>query len=343
MAIFFTSPIGLGHATRDVAIAERLVQDNLVFVSGDAAVKLIERKGHQVLDVYRPEKFIVESGELQHSFKWLMNYYSYYRKCKEIAKVILEKNTGLIISDEDFASIAIGEAMGRKRVLVTDIIETHFTSGMASLFEKRMNKEMQKMIRSCDCVIIPDVGDDRDNIRYVGPIVRQVSADRDTLRKRFNFNKKTIIVSIGGTDAGRYLIEKAVSAHKKLKLDSELVVVSGPSLNLPDSPEYRNLGFVDNLHELIYAADLIISLAGRSTMDESISYGTPGIFIPIRNHFEQEQGAARLGYKYDDIFRLEALIEEKLGQRKISNNNNNAVNASSGAERAAKIISTLLS
>jgi UDP-N-acetylglucosamine--N-acetylmuramyl-(pentapeptide) pyrophosphoryl-undecaprenol N-acetylglucosamine transferase len=69
-------------------------------------------------------------------------------------------------------------------------------------------------------------------------------------------------------------------------------------------------------------------------MDESIAYGTPGIFIPIRGHFEQEQGAARLGYRHDDIFRLESLIEEKLGNR------NGAADAK-GAERAAKIISSL--
>ena len=61
--------------------------------------------------------------------------------------------------------------------------------------------------------------------------------------------------------------------------------------------------------------DIVISLAGRSTMDESIAYGTPGIFIPIKNHFEQEQSAARFGFKYEDIFRLEQLIKEKIGNR----------------------------
>jgi UDP-N-acetylglucosamine--N-acetylmuramyl-(pentapeptide) pyrophosphoryl-undecaprenol N-acetylglucosamine transferase len=332
MMIFFTSPIGLGHATRDVAIAEKL-QDNLLFISGEAAVKLIERKGYNVLDVYRHEKFVIKSGQLQHSFKWLLDYYSYYKKCKEIAKGILEKNTGLIISDEDFAAIALGEDMSRKRVLITDILETHFASGSASLIEKRMNKKMQKMMHKCDCVIIPDIGDNKDNIQYVGPIVRQLGADRGTLRKKFGFNKRTIVVSIGGTDAGKYLIGKSIDAYRKLKLDAELVIVSGPSLSLPDSPEYRNLGFVDNLHEVICAADLVISLAGRSTMDESIAYGTPGIFIPIKNHFEQERGAARLGYKYDDIFRLESLIMKKIDQR------NNAVGVD-GAARAAKIICT---
>jgi UDP-N-acetylglucosamine--N-acetylmuramyl-(pentapeptide) pyrophosphoryl-undecaprenol N-acetylglucosamine transferase len=89
------------------------------------------------------------------------------------------------------------------------------------------------------------------------------------------------------------------------------------------------------MHDLIYAADLVISLAGRSTMDESMAYGTPGIFIPIKNHFEQEQGAARFGFKYEDIFRLDYLIEEKIGCR------NNAMDMK-GAARAAKIISMLM-
>jgi UDP-N-acetylglucosamine--N-acetylmuramyl-(pentapeptide) pyrophosphoryl-undecaprenol N-acetylglucosamine transferase len=233
---FFTSPIGLGHATRDIAIAEELKPD-ITFVSGEGAANLIAKKGYSAMDVYRPEKFVVESGKLQHSFKWLMDYYSYYKKCKVIAKGILEKNSGLIVSDEDFASIAIAEEMGRRRVLITDVTETHFTSGPASIIEKKMNRSMQKMMQRCDCVIIPGAGDDKGNVRHVGPIVRQAGADRDSLRKRFDFTKSTLVASIGGTDAGRYLIEKAVEAHQKLqgRLDLELVVVSGPSLKLPDS------------------------------------------------------------------------------------------------------------
>jgi UDP-N-acetylglucosamine--N-acetylmuramyl-(pentapeptide) pyrophosphoryl-undecaprenol N-acetylglucosamine transferase len=339
MAIFFTSPIGLGHATRDIAIAEKLVvpKSDILFVSGEGAPKLIEKRGFGVLDVYRPEKFNVQDGQLQKSFKWLMGYYSYYKKCKVIARDVLDKNEGLVISDEDFASIAVAEELGRKRALVTDITETHFTTGAASIIERKMNDAMRRMMAACDCVIIPDTGQDHDNIAYVGPIVRDVTADRDTLRKRFNFTRNTILVSVGGTDAGRYLIEKSLEAYKRLqqKLDADLVIVSGPSLKLPDSADYRNPGFVENLHEMIYAADLVISLAGRSTMDESIAYGTPGIFIPIKGHFEQEQGAARLGYRYEDIFRLESLVEEKLGRR------SSAMDAG-GAERAAKIISNLL-
>jgi UDP-N-acetylglucosamine--N-acetylmuramyl-(pentapeptide) pyrophosphoryl-undecaprenol N-acetylglucosamine transferase len=336
MITFFTSPIGLGHATRDIAIAEELKTD-ILFVSGEGASILIAREGFNTLDVYKSEKFIVESGQLQHVFKWLLRYYLYYKKCKTIAKEILDNHNGLIISDEDFASIAVAKKTGQRHVLITDIIESHFTTGLASVIEKKMNQSMHNIMQTCDYVIIPEAGDDRDNIRYVGPIVRRASADRNMLRKQFCFEKNTILVSSGGTDAGKYLVQKVIEMHRQLqsKLGSELIIVSGPSLKLPDSQEYRNLGFVNNMHDLVYAADLVISLAGRSTIDESMAYGTPGIFIPIKNHFEQEQNAARFGFKYEDIFRLEHLIKLKIGCR------SNVVDIK-GAARAAKIISMLM-
>jgi UDP-N-acetylglucosamine--N-acetylmuramyl-(pentapeptide) pyrophosphoryl-undecaprenol N-acetylglucosamine transferase len=335
--LFFTSPIGLGHATRDLAIAEKLEapKEDLLFVSGEGAPRLIEKSGFRCLDLYRPEKFSVQDGQLQHSFRWLLSYYSYYKRCKAIVKGVLQKQQ-VVVSDEDFASIAVAEEMNRRRVLITDITETHFTRGVAAMIEKRMNNAMHRLMEKCEYVIIPDDGEDRGNIRYVGPIVREVSADRETLRRRFNFTKNTIVVTVGGSDAGCFLIERSLEAYRRMRgrLDAELVIVPGPSLQIPDSPDYRNLGFVDNLHELICAADLVISLAGRSTMDESIAYGTPGIFIPVKNHFEQEQGAARLGYRHDDIFRLEQLVEEKLGRR------SERVDVT-GAQKAATIISGL--
>ena len=66
--LFFTSPIGLGHATRDIAIAEKLKQiinDEILFISGGAAYDLISKEGFQALNVYRPPSFTVESGKLR--------------------------------------------------------------------------------------------------------------------------------------------------------------------------------------------------------------------------------------------------------------------------------------
>jgi UDP-N-acetylglucosamine--N-acetylmuramyl-(pentapeptide) pyrophosphoryl-undecaprenol N-acetylglucosamine transferase len=198
------------------------------------------------------------------------------------------------------------------------------------------------MLVKCNRVIIPDIGDDVDNISYVGPIVRKLSTpDRNQLRKKLGIEKRTILVSIGGTSAGLPLIEKASSAFKKLvlEMDLDLIVAMGPSLNKleNDYTNYRNIGFVDNLHEYVYASDLVVSLAGRSTIDESHVYGTPGIFIPIKYHFEQEKNAKQLGYSYEDISRLETLMREKIEIGRL-----NSPKLENGAEIAAKIIMEMI-
>ena len=367
--LFFTSPIGLGHATRDIAIAEKLkhiANDEILFISGGAAYDLISKEGFQALNLYRPPPFTVDSGKLRNSFVWLMRYIIYYKRSKKIAEEVIRKDVRkypLIVSDEDFASISVSQnTILSKSVFIYDMVEptasghgiisnycniniensvgeTHFASGFLHIFEKKMNRSMSNLIKKCDKVIIPDFGDNRANLVYVGPIVREVKSDRMSLRNNLGFTRKTILVCAGGTDAGRHLIQKSLEAYGNLKkrLDVNLVLVPGPNLELNDSDDFYNLGFVDNLHEYIYASDLVISLAGRSTIDESKVYGTPGIFIPIKNHFEQEQNALRLGYKYEDISKLESLIEEKLGM-----NHQTPILNSTGAEVTAKIISELL-
>jgi UDP-N-acetylglucosamine--N-acetylmuramyl-(pentapeptide) pyrophosphoryl-undecaprenol N-acetylglucosamine transferase len=174
---------------------------------------------------------------------------------------------------------------------------------------------MKGIIEKCDLVILPENGKNEDNLVRVGPIVRNTVQSREQLREKFAFHKKTIVVSIGGTDSGKFLIEKILEIYPKINYDFELVIVSGPSVEM-SHPGIRNLGFVNDLHEVIFAADLVISLAGKSTIDESRHYGTPGIFIPIKGHFEQEENARELGYTHDDVFCLEKLILEKIDEKR---------------------------
>ena len=113
---------------------------------------------------------------------------------------------------------------------------------------------------------------------------------------------------------------------------------SNISSHRKENESYMNIGFVNNIHEYVYAADLVISLAGKSTIDESLVYGTPGIFIPIKNHFEQEARAKEMGFSYEDINKLDSIMEENLSglhlkkEKKVSN----------GAASAAKLIAEYL-
>ena len=328
---FFSSPIGLGHVTRDIAIVNNLKDLSVNFVTGSGAAQILKKLEHNVDDVYNPPSFVVENGVLNNQAKWLWNYYQYYKNCKNISKKIIKQNNSeLIISDEDFASLTIAQELKIPNILITDVLETKFTKGITSFIEKKMNKSMMNIIKNCDVVIIPEEGEDLDNIKRIGPIVRKTNYSREELRKKFSFNKKTILISVGGTSAGLFLIQKSITAILKLNLDIEIILVTGPSIT-KEFENVRNLGFVDNLHEIIYASDLVISLAGKSTIDEVNAYGTPGIFIPIKGHFEQEDNSKNEGFSFEDINRLEKLILEKLEEKR------NRINTN-GAELAAEII-----
>ena len=146
-------------------------------------------------------------------------------------------------------------------------------------------------------------------------------------------NAKDIVVSIGGTDAGLFLIEKALESISKINQDIKVILVSGPAVTRKFE-NVTNLGFVDNLHELIFASDLLISLAGKSTIDEANAYGTPAIFIPIKGHFEQEDNAREQGFVFEDINRLDKLILGKLEEKR------NQV-STNGAQIASDIITKL--
>ena len=331
---FFSSPIGLGHVTRDIAIASNFENISTNFVTGSGAARILENLDLRVEDVYTPPQFIVENGSLKNSAKWLWNYFQYYKNCKNISKKIIENdNPRIVVSDEDFASLTIAQDKKIPNVLITDILETKFTKGFASIIEKKMNKSMLEIIKKCDYVIIPEDGVDEDNIRRVGPIVRKTKQSREELREKFSFTKKTIVVAIGGTDAGLFLIEKVLEILPKLS-EFEIVIVSGPSLS-KKFEKIKNLGFVNNLHEVIYAADVLVSLAGKSTIDEAKQYGTPAIFIPIRGHFEQEDNARDEGFVFEDIERLDELILQKLEEKRNPQD-------MGGAQKASEIIKNLL-
>ena len=61
----------------------------------------------------------------------------------------------------------------------------------------------------------------------------------------------------------------------------------------------------------MYTADAVVSLAGRTTIDEYAQYGTPGVFAPIRGHFE-EDNVADTGFFHLDAGYLVELVRAAL-------------------------------
>ena len=81
-----------------------------------------------------------------------------------------------------------------------------------------------------------------------------------------------------------------VRAVGSLSLPDVALVVTGLSVG-PSGARVRYLGLERDNQDFVAAADLVISTAGKSTIDEAVSYGSPLIVIPIRHHSEQERNA----------------------------------------------------
>ncbi|MDA4111312.1 MAG: hypothetical protein OK439_02150, partial [Thaumarchaeota archaeon] len=148
----------------------------------------------------------------------------------------------------------------------------------------------------------------------VGPIVpRAPDERRDVLKEKIVADlwdhqfgiRKLIVVAIGGTSIGKYLIDFLYTNSKEIteKLDCLILILLGPrverSAYAEDSLDFiRFVGFTPDTLGYFKAADCVVSQAGASTLNEVASVGTPCVAIPIENHFEQKANANGFSEKY---------------------------------------------
>ena len=118
---------------------------------------------------------------------------------------------------------------------------------------------------------------------------------RSDLRQSLGYrpDERVCIVTVGGSSVGVHLIRRILKSYSiaQPKLpELRMIVVAGPridphSLNAPAGVEVR--AFVPNLDRHLAACDLALVQGGLTTCMELTAAGTPFIYFPLRNHFEQ--------------------------------------------------------
>jgi processive 1,2-diacylglycerol beta-glucosyltransferase len=108
-----------------------------------------------------------------------------------------------------------------------------------------------------------------------------------------------LLVLFGGTGQGRprAILEQLRQVHQPL----QAVFVAGKNRRLEEEtrrlcealPQFRSLGWVDNIHEWMVAADLLLSKPGGSTLMEAAACGLPMLaFDPLPGN--ERRTAARI-------------------------------------------------
>ena len=124
-----------------------------------------------------------------------------------------------------------------------------------------------------------------------------------------------VLFSFSGSGLGRELALRVKNAIEIAGLVGAGLVVTGNRGQKIDGKGIYDLGVIPDNQNLVAAAELVVSMAGKSTIDEAAAAGTPIIVIPIRHHAEQERNAAALGYSSEDVWRLPELVREMFGKR----------------------------
>ncbi len=118
---------------------------------------------------------------------------------------------------------------------------------------------------------------------------------RGDLRQALGYrpDERVCIVTVGGSSVGGHLIRRILQSWPMARAripDLRMIVVAGPridplSLGAPEGVEMR--AFVPNLDRHLAACDLALVQGGLTTCMELAAAGTPFIYFPLKNHFEQ--------------------------------------------------------
>jgi UDP-N-acetylglucosamine--N-acetylmuramyl-(pentapeptide) pyrophosphoryl-undecaprenol N-acetylglucosamine transferase len=338
--LYGVSPIGLGHASRSAAVGLKLREMSVEpeFATGGPAVKFLQSYGFKVHEIVSEPVPSESGGEMKMASLWYVRYWFGYRSTsRRMAELITKLSPTLVVGDEEFSSVSIALQRGIRHAMISDELQLGFARGaLARRVEARVGEWYADLQRRVSNLLVPAFGTDGGNVHYMTPVTREVTRTREGERtdRGLPLGSKVVLFSSSGSGIGGFLLDRSLEAFQRVCTDGEVFATSGLRASHA-SGNVRDLGIIRDNQNLIAASDLVISTAGKSTIDECVGSGTPIIAVPIRNHVEQERNAAELGFSFADLGKLAELIPKFMGKRTAPANY-------VGAQRTADYLASLL-
>ena len=112
-----------------------------------------------------------------------------------------------------------------------------------------------------------------------------------------------IVAAVGGSTTGIHLLRRIAAAYGTLRRDveAELLLVCGPRIDpraFEPQPGMTIAGYVHDLHRVLASCDLAVVQGGLTTTMELVAARRPFISVPLRRHFEQNGHVAHRLRRY---------------------------------------------
>jgi pimeloyl-ACP methyl ester carboxylesterase/predicted glycosyltransferase len=336
-ALYLSSPIGLGHARRDIAIARELralhPELQVDWLAQDPVTQLLAANGetvHPLSARLASESRHVESESGEHE----LNAFQAIRRMDEvlIANFMIFQDAveqgayDLVIADEswdidhywhehpelkkaalawftDFVGFVPMPGGGEREAFLT----ADYNAEMIEHIERHPGVRDRAIFVGEPGDVIPhSFGRDLPAMRdwvprhfdFAGYVMGEhprTFGSRAELRHRLGYRagERVCIVTVGGSSVGTHLIKRILQSYPIVHAmlpELRMIVVAGPridprSLDAPQGVELRS--FVPDLDRHLAACDLALVQGGLTTCMELTAAGTPFLYFPLKNHFEQ--------------------------------------------------------
>lgn len=223
----------------------------------------------------------IRTGKLRRYFSW-QNFTDPFKVIAgyfDAKKIISEIKPDIVFSKGGFVSVPVVAAAHNAGVPVV-AHESDITPGLANKISKRYANTI--------CFTFPD---SLEKIKppigvYTGSPIRSelFEGDKEKARNMLGFDKKQVILVMGGSLGSRIINEAVRKAIKEITAKYNVIHICGKG-NVKDSidiPGYRQFEYVtDELPDYMALSNYIISRAGSNSIHEFLALKKPMILIPL--------------------------------------------------------------
>jgi pimeloyl-ACP methyl ester carboxylesterase/predicted glycosyltransferase len=336
-ALYLSSPIGLGHGRRDIAITRELRKLHpdlqVDWLAQDPVTRLLESHGERIHPLSarlasESRHIELESGEHE------LNAFQAIRRMDEVLianfmvfqDAVDEGGYDLVVADEawdidhfwhehpelkkaklawftDFVGYVPMPSGGEQEAFLT----TDYNAEMIEHVERHPQvRDRAIFVGTPDDIVPLSFGRDLPAMRdwtpkhfeFAGYIIGEhpsTFGSRADLRASLGYQpgERVCVVTVGGSGVGTHLIKRILQSYPIARAripELRMILVAGPridpaSLNAPPGVEVR--AFVPDLDRHLAACDIAVVQGGLTTCMELAAAGTPFLYFPLRNHFEQ--------------------------------------------------------
>ncbi|MGZ7043420.1 MAG: UDP-N-acetylglucosamine--N-acetylmuramyl-(pentapeptide) pyrophosphoryl-undecaprenol N-acetylglucosamine transferase [Methanobacterium sp.] len=306
--------IGMGHASRCIALAEKFPKNvEIIFASYGCGYEMLKEHGKYKLAKLPDIKFYGQNGgfDIKYTAKKSVDVpFIFLKSIYHESKIIKKFKPDVIVADAHYSVPITARVLGIPCIMITNELTLNFSSlypeeKTMEYLENGLKKFIIDVTNQCNEILIPDVQNAievppklRSKVIFTGPFLKQYPGkidDKSKLREKLGFkaDEKIVLVTVGGSEFGKRLLRLIHKASEYIDCD-KIIMITGPQIDsdwIPESDKIVKKKFLDNIMEWMKISDVIISLAGHNTTMEIASLGIPNIIVPIENHSEQLKNA----------------------------------------------------